>query len=183
MVLACLLLAALLLAACGGNNAPGSYLYAAPPASTGPAPSESGSDTAASHSLGAEAAGLMQGEVVEIREKMFIAQSNDIYLNPEDYLGKTLTYEGMFFTTSDPFSGTHTYYVIRFGPGCCGYDGEAGFEVIWPEGEEAPYPEDNAWVQVLGTLEEYDRNGWPTLRVRLQSLTKKEERGQETVLQ
>jgi uncharacterized membrane protein YcgQ (UPF0703/DUF1980 family) len=36
------------------------------------------------------------GKIVEIQEKMFIAQTNDIYLNPEDYIGKTIKLEGLF---------------------------------------------------------------------------------------
>jgi zinc transport system permease protein len=33
--------------------------------------------------------------VIEIGEKLFIAQTNDVYLNPEDYLGKRIKLEGL----------------------------------------------------------------------------------------
>ncbi|MDR1674698.1 MAG: hypothetical protein LBR54_04530, partial [Oscillospiraceae bacterium] len=32
------------------------------------------------------------GGVVEIKEKMFVTHINDVYLNQEDYLGKTVKY-------------------------------------------------------------------------------------------
>ncbi|MDR2768886.1 MAG: metal ABC transporter permease, partial [Treponema sp.] len=78
------------------------------------------------------------GSVVEIKEKMFIAQTNDIYLNAEDYLGKTIRLEGLFKTDSyDDLSKTYCF-VMRYGPGCCGNDGSAGFEVAWPEEAKRP---------------------------------------------
>ncbi|MDR0455596.1 MAG: hypothetical protein LBH20_02800, partial [Treponema sp.] len=53
--------------------------------------------------------------VVEIGEKMFIAQVNDIYLNAKDYMGKTIKLEGMF-KCEDPYN-----FVVRYGfGGCCG---------------------------------------------------------------
>ncbi|MDR1559486.1 MAG: hypothetical protein LBS84_07295, partial [Clostridiales bacterium] len=71
------------------------------------------------------------GEVIEIREKMFIAQTNDIYFNAEDYLGKMIKYEGIFTVYEIPETGVKYCSVIRYGPGCCGVDANAGFEVIW----------------------------------------------------
>lgn len=119
------------------------------------------------------------GDVIEIREKMFIAQSNDIYLNPEDYLGKTIKYEGLFKSDYWPEEDKTYYFVVRYGPGCCSYDGEAGFEVDW-DGE---WPEVDDWCEVVGTLEEYESDGWHYLRLALTSLTVLEERGEEYVYQ
>lgn len=65
-------------------------------------------------------------KVIEIKEKLFIAQTNDIYINSKDYLGKTIKYEGLINIYEDE-TGRKFYYVIRYAPGCCGYDGSAGF--------------------------------------------------------
>lgn len=116
-------------------------------------------------------------DVVEISEKLFIAQTNDIYINTEDYLGKTIKYEGIFKSYYwDEMDATYCY-VIRYGPGCCGYDGEAGFEVAW-DGE---LPQEDDWCEAVGVLETYEENGYQYLRLSLTSLTIKDERGAEYV--
>jgi uncharacterized membrane protein YcgQ (UPF0703/DUF1980 family) len=42
-------------------------------------------------------------KIIEIRERMFIQQCNDIYLNPEDYEGRTIKLEGIYdeYTVED----------------------------------------------------------------------------------
>ena len=119
------------------------------------------------------------GDVFEIREKMFVAQSNDIYLNAPDYLGKTIKYEGLFKTLYVEQEDMTVYYVIRYGPGCCGYDSECGFEVRWDQ----EYPADDEWVEVTGVLEEYEYNGNKYLYLNVTSMKVLEERGAEYVVQ
>jgi uncharacterized membrane protein YcgQ (UPF0703/DUF1980 family) len=133
------------------------------------------------------------GKVIEIKEKMFIAQTNDIYLNSEDYLGKTIRLEGLFKT--EQYAGEEASYcfVIRYGPGCCGYDGTAGFEVAWapPAVQNDPsanvlaprYPNEDDWVEAVGTLSSYDEDGYPYIYLQLASLTVKKDRGAEFVSQ
>jgi len=116
---------------------------------------------------------------IEIKEKMFIAQTNDIYLNAEDYLGKVIKYEGIFDSYTWEEENQTYYSVIRYGPGCCGNDGNAGFEVVW----DGDYPEKNDWVEIIGTLEAYGENGWQYLRLNLSSLTVLSTRGAEYVTQ
>ncbi len=118
-------------------------------------------------------------EVITIKEKMFIAQTNEIYYNADDYLGKTISYEGIFDTYTAEDSGTVYYSVIRYGPGCCGFDANAGFEVIW----DSEYPQENDWVEVTGILEEYSEHGLKYLRLRLSSLDVLTTRGEEYVSQ
>ncbi|MDR1131141.1 MAG: hypothetical protein LBL15_01835 [Oscillospiraceae bacterium] len=119
------------------------------------------------------------GGVVEIKEKMFIAQTNDIYYNAGDYLGKTIKYEGIFSVYEAFETGAKYYSVIRYGPGCCGIDANAGFEVVWNE----TYPEQNDWVEAVGILEEYEEEGYKYLRLALSSLTVLPARGAEYVSQ
>ena len=118
-------------------------------------------------------------DVIEISEKVFIAQTNDIYINTEDYLGKTIKYEGIFQSYYYDVTDTTYYSVIRYGPGCCGFDANAGFEVEW----DGDYPEQNDWVEAVGTLETYEEGGAQYLRLKLSSLKVLPVRGAEFVQQ
>jgi uncharacterized membrane protein YcgQ (UPF0703/DUF1980 family) len=120
--------------------------------------------------------------LVEIREKMFIAQTNDVYLNPEEYLGKTIKLEGIFQTQSYSNTESPYYFVIRYGPGCCGNDGNAGFEVMWDQ-VDAVYPGENDWVEAIGVLGAYEEDGYPYICINLSSLKVLGTRGQEFVTQ
>ncbi|GHU12707.1 hypothetical protein FACS1894161_1510 [Spirochaetia bacterium] len=121
--------------------------------------------------------------VIEIKEKMFIAQTNDIYLNAEDYIGKTIRLEGLFRTDSyDDESKTYCF-VLRNGPGCCGNDGSVGFEVAWSNNTKKPLPGDDDWVEAQGELAYYEEDGYPYLYIALDSLTVKQKRGAEFVSQ
>lgn len=122
---------------------------------------------------------VASGDVVEIKEKLFIAQTNDIYYNAGDYLGKTIKYEGIFDVYVVPETDARYYTVIRYGPGCCGIDANAGFEVLWDDA----YPEQNDWVEAVGVLEEYEEEGYKYLRLALTSLTVLPARGAEYVSQ
>ena len=118
------------------------------------------------------------GDIIEVKEKMFVAQMNDIYFNAPDYLGKTIKYEGIFDIYHED-TGIDYYFVIRYGPGCCGIDLNAGLEVAW----DKSYPEQNDWVEVVGVLEDYEEDGNDYLRLALSSLTVLDVRGAEVVTQ
>jgi hypothetical protein len=132
----------------------------------------------------AKRAVLSSKDIVEIKEKMFIAQTNDVYLNSEDYIGKTIKLEGLF-KTELPYEDRAPYcFVLRYGPGCCGYDGNAGFEVAWDGAEaEAAYPAEDEWVEAQGVLKTYLEDGYPYLYLALSSLRVLDERGAEFVTQ
>ncbi|MDR0302699.1 MAG: hypothetical protein LBI04_10360 [Treponema sp.] len=121
--------------------------------------------------------------VVEIKEKMFISQVNDVYLNAEDYLGKTIKLEGIFKQEQysewdDPYR-----FVLRYGPGCCGNDGNVGFEIKWEDNTQ-PYPDDDSWVETTGVLKFYGDTGYMQyLYLDLISLNVLSRRGAEIVLQ
>ncbi|MDR0400939.1 MAG: metal ABC transporter permease [Treponema sp.] len=122
--------------------------------------------------------------VIEVKEKMFIAQTNDIYLNADDYLGKTVKLEGIF--KEEQYAGIDKgyFFVIRYGPGCCGNDGNAGFEVAWDkEDPDAAYPQVDDWVEAQGKLAYYEEDGYPYLYIALSSLKVLDERGAEFVSQ
>jgi zinc transport system permease protein len=127
--------------------------------------------------------------VFEIKEKMFIAQTNDIYLNPQDYVGKTIKLEGLFKLEQYAGGGDAPYcFVIRYGPGCCGYDGNAGFEVAWDsfgtiDRTVKKYPREDDWVEAIGELKYYDEDDYPFLYIALSSLKVLDKRGAEFVSQ
>jgi uncharacterized membrane protein YcgQ (UPF0703/DUF1980 family) len=92
------------------------------------------------------------GDSIIIREKMFIGQVYDVYLNPNDYLGKTVKLEGIFLVQEGEDPGDTYRMVVRYGPGgCCGIDGLVGFEVKW-EDRYRQYPKDDSWVEAVGIL-------------------------------
>jgi len=134
-----------------------------------PAPAEPTNDSMAT---------LFSMPVIEIREKMFIAQFNDIFLNLDQYMGSVFKYQGIFGDLSGSDNGPY-YFVYRNSPGCCGADGIVGFEVIWDQ----PYPPQHSWVEAVGTLERYEEWDNTYLRLRLASLTELTERGAEFVTQ
>jgi len=118
-------------------------------------------------------------ELVEIREKMFVAQVSDVYINPEDYIGRTIKLEGIF-KKEDPYS-----FVVRYGPGCCGDDANVGFEVAWDSEQIKPYPAIDSWVEAIGVLKTYKEAGYASdyLYLDLVSLNVLNERGAEIVWQ
>jgi uncharacterized membrane protein YcgQ (UPF0703/DUF1980 family) len=120
--------------------------------------------------------------IIEIKEKMFIAQTNDVYLNSDDYLGKTIKLEGLFKTEDFDWQERPFYYVLRYGPGCCGYDGSAGFEVMW-EADIKPnpiYPKEDDWVEAIGIVKAFNNDG---IYIALTKLTILNKRGNEFVRQ
>jgi uncharacterized membrane protein YcgQ (UPF0703/DUF1980 family) len=121
-------------------------------------------------------------KIIEIKEKMFVAQINDVYLNTEDYLGKTIKLEGIF-KQDQGYEGDPYCFVIRYGPGCCGNDGNVGFEVAWANEKEKPYPAVDSWVEAVGELKTYEEDDFQYLYLDLASLNVLNKRGSETVLQ
>jgi uncharacterized membrane protein YcgQ (UPF0703/DUF1980 family) len=121
-------------------------------------------------------------DTVEIGEKMFISQVNDIYLNAEDYLGKTVKLEGIF-KQEQGYEKSYCF-VLRYGPGCCGTDGNVGFEVAWANEDAQSYPAIDSWVEATGVLKTYEEDGYAQyLYLDLSSLDVLSRRGAETVSQ
>ncbi|MDR3331849.1 MAG: hypothetical protein LBT08_04405 [Synergistaceae bacterium] len=125
-----------------------------------------------------EPAAAQKTDIFEIREKMFIEQCNDIYLNTDEYEGRTVRLEGMYDEYEDEETGETYRYVIRLGPGCCGNDGVAGFEFTYG-GDTAPKQDD--WIEATGTVEAIGPTEDGNVILRLSSLRVMEERGAEYV--
>jgi uncharacterized membrane protein YcgQ (UPF0703/DUF1980 family) len=118
---------------------------------------------------------------------MFIQQCNDIYLNPDDYLGRAVKLEGIYEEYTDETENETLRYVIRYGPGCCGNDGVAGFQILFEGGSDGAgndsvsSPKQNDWVEAVGTVELDYRDAEPFVVLRLSRLTVMEKRGAEFV--
>ena len=116
-------------------------------------------------------------DVIEISEKMFIAQLDDIYLNQSEYLNKTIRYEGIFEAYELGDTNSNQYHVFRRAPGCCGDDGQAGFTILW----DGQPPANNDWVEVTGTLQLHDDGNYEYLVIEAATLSTLPTRGQEFV--
>lgn len=121
------------------------------------------------------------GEIdVDITEKMYVAYINEVYVNTDVYIGKTIRIQGMFQAYTDDTDGKTYYYVFRTGPGCCGNDGSmCGFEFTWA----GDMPKDDDWIEVVGILRTYEDDGWTYLTLDAKSVTIMEKRGAESVYQ
>ena len=119
-----------------------------------------------------------EGDIVYIGERFFVTEINHIWLNREQYLGRVIQYEGMFFSVQ--WEDESVYFVARYTLGCCGPDGLIGFDVSL---NDVPAFPDNTWVQVTGVLEE-DYSEWGSiLMVNATSIIEMPERGREFVTQ
>lgn len=85
--------------------------------------------------------------IIEITDNYFIEQTNDVYLNLNDYIGKTIKMEGLIYSYQDD-NGDICYAVVRNTPGCCGSDGLAGLDIRY----DGKYPEEDSWVEVVGVM-------------------------------
>ncbi len=125
------------------------------------------------------AASSKDEEIIVFKDKLFIQQCNEIYLNPDEYKGRTVKLQGIYDEQVDPETNEIYRYVIRYGPGCCANDGVAGFECLY---EEGPLPQKNDWVEATGKVEIIkDKSGFEFVVLRLSHLQVLPERGMEYV--
>lgn len=117
-------------------------------------------------------------DIIEINEKVFITQINDIYYNFDDYKDKTIVVEGMYSVFESMLSDETSPVVYRNGPGCCNNDGWAGFLLKY-DGKE---PKENDWIRVTGTPSlETTKEGYTNLFLNVSDLEVLNERGAELV--
>lgn len=108
--------------------------------------------------------------MIKITDNYFIEQTNDVYVNLDEYKGKTITLEGLIYSYDD-INGDICYAVVRNTPGCCGNDGLAGLDIRY----DKDYPEVGTWVEVIGVIGTEKVYGSDTPVIRVTSITEKEE--------
>ncbi len=108
--------------------------------------------------------------ILEITDNYFIEQTNDLYLNLSDYIGRTIKIEG-FVSWYEEANGDVCYAVIRNSPGCCGNDGVAGVDIRY-DGE---YPAEDTWVEVIGVVGKDTVYDSVIPAIQVSSITPKEE--------
>ena len=110
-------------------------------------------------------------DMLTVTDSFFIEQTNDFYYNMEDYIGKTVKLEGLIYAYDDELKGDICYAVVRNTPGCCGNDGLVGLDIRDCE----DYPEEGAWVEVVGVVEVDRVYGEDIPVLRVASMVEKEE--------
>ncbi|MBQ3414379.1 MAG: hypothetical protein IJH39_03350 [Clostridia bacterium] len=108
-------------------------------------------------------------EIIEITDNYFIEQTNDVYINLKEYLGKTVKLQGLIYTYDDKNGNTY-YAVVRNTPGCCGNDGLAGIDIKY----NGNYPAVDTWVEVEGVIESYKVNNYDTPVLNIKSIKETE---------
>ena len=121
---------------------------------------------------------VVNKEVFNIEEKLFLSQMTDIYTNSQDYIGRIISLEGYMFMDSpeaDVVGG-----VVRNTPGCCGDDGMTGFLYTWSGAK----PKENEWIRVTGVLTERESDdASPYFVLEASEVKVLEVRGEEFVTQ
>ena len=114
--------------------------------------------------------------ILQITDRLFVTQLDDIYLNPQNYEGKDIKIEGLMYSST--YVDITYNYVVRNTPGCCGNDGLAGLEIKY-DGE---LPENDSWIKITGTIimEEFSTIGKPVIEVKTIEIM--EEKGQDFVM-
>lgn len=85
--------------------------------------------------------------IIDITGPDVAMQIHDIQIFRNEYLGRTIRFTGMFF--SSYWGDEVIYFVARTGGGCCGTH---GFEVYLNEFSSF---DDETWVEVTGIFEEF----------------------------
>ncbi len=114
---------------------------------------------------------VKSSDVIEITDNYFIQQTNDVFYNLNEYIGKKIKMQGLIYYYEEEETGKKCYAVVRNTPGCCGNDGLAGLDIRY-EGE---YPEENTWVEVEGIMKEDTISGQKIPAIQVTSLKEVEE--------
>jgi len=105
-----------------------------------------------------------------LKDRLFVQQVQDIYLNPRNYTDKIVQIEGFFEKYIDG-NKQERYEVFRKTAGCCGDDGRAGFEFVYKEKLKFKMYE---WILVEALVKESSENGEDFVYLEAISVTKKD---------
>jgi uncharacterized membrane protein YcgQ (UPF0703/DUF1980 family) len=106
-----------------------------------------------------------------LKDRLFVQQVRDIYLNPQSYGNKIIQIEGFFGKYTDE-NKQERYEVFRKTAGCCGDDGTAGFEFVYKK-EKLGFKE-NEWILVEALVKERVIDGYDHIYLEAISVVKKD---------
>jgi len=89
---------------------------------------------------------------------MIYAQVSNMLANPDEYMGKTIRMNGLYYSSYYDMTKTRYHYVvIEDATACCAQ----GLEFIWNGKHAYPrdYPEENAKIEIIGVFDSYDELG------------------------
>jgi len=122
------------------------------------------------------AGSLAEKKTVEIKEKFFIQQCNDVYFNFKNYKDTIIKIEGICEVLPKEFM--FSYNLFRNTPGCCGDDGKIGFMFDYDGDTEL---KGNDWISVTANVNVKQENGFSLVYLDVIEVTVKAERGAEFV--
>ena len=106
-----------------------------------------------------------------LKDRLFVQQVRDIYLNPQTYGDKIVQIEGFFEKYKDD-DNQERYEVFRKTAGCCGDDGRAGFEFVY--NKEKLNFKTNEWIMVEALVKERKIDGYGHIYLEAISVVKKD---------
>lgn len=160
------LTAALLLGSCGqqGSDTPDALINSIVNDAA------AGQTANADKQVSADADPSVDIDLTAMNSTMVYSVVYDIMVEPEKYYGQTLKVDGFFDTTTDERIGSRYYFVvIPDATACC----SQGLEFMLDDSKTYPddYPETAADIEVKGTLDRYEEEGYMYYYIRTDELT------------
>ena len=91
-------------------------------------------------------------DIHEITDRFFDIQMTSVLTNPEEYLGRTIRYQGEFWSSFWEPIDCYVYFVVRISDDCCAGNPVLGMSVYL--NDIPPAFEEGTWVEVTGVFEE-----------------------------
>lgn len=97
-------------------------------------------------------------DFTQLSANLVYAEVYNIMQAPEDYIGKTLKIDGLYYASYyDVTDQFYHFILIEDALACC----QQGLEFKWSGGHEYPadYPDELAEIQLVGTFDDYVEDG------------------------
>ena len=119
---------------------------------TDSSPSNTASENASSGS--GSYTGTVDIDISVMGSDMVYATVNQLMIDPNSYIGKTIKVEGMYYSSLYKETGkTYHFLLIQDAQACC----KQGLEFVLAD--ESGYPEENQNATIVGTFETYEEDG------------------------
>jgi len=89
-------------------------------------------------------------DLTELSDIMAAAEINNMIMQPEKYLGKTVKIKGIYFISSSNEGDVYHLVLVPDSTGCC----FQGFEFVWSE--DHSYLKEGDEIEVVGVYSEYE---------------------------